>query len=534
MIFVEHICVSYLESMETGMEQLKIGLVHLNVRYNEPEHNLRNMTALNREAAEAGAKIIVNTELGISGYSYRSRDEIAGAVQASDGAMIRKLAAIASDCGVYIVVGYAEHDSATGIYYNAATALSPKGEIVCHYRKTSAEVRWACPGIPQQQNTFETPWGRAGILVCSDTYFGAVTRMTALRGADIILVPANWPSDPLDPAELWQSRAYENGVYLAACNRCGRDRNMEFRNSQSCCFNPSGEVLVQEGSEDSKIFYAVLPLHNGKLSSLAKERLQSRTPRLYTPMYLDMRYAEDLTSYYDLPKPVERELIAAVLPPDQVFSPSAIEGILGDEIPRVDARLLVLPAGKVRSIAEAEKVLLSVASRHNMDVCAGFEDGLNKNDPIMILADSAGRITRHRLPAGKGADDRPCIADIAGTRVLLACSGELMHSELALAAAKLGCDVVVSSTGNDLHDQMSRVIAARSIEQLYVAVAGKNKAFICEPPESHYRWKEVGVQGGGSCSMKLDPAKSRKKSFYDRLDYDLLLRSDGCEMERIN
>jgi predicted amidohydrolase len=211
------------------MEQLKIGLVHLNVRHNQPEHNLRELISLNREAAQAGAKIIVNTELCISGYSFRSCDDIAGAVQTTDGPMIRALANIAFDNGAYIVAGYAERDDATGIFYNSATVLSPEGNIACHYRKTSAEVRWACPGTPQQQNTFETPWGRVGILICSDTYFGAVPRTTALRGADIILVPANWPSEPLDPSELWQSRAYENGIYIAACNRGGTDRTMEFQ-----------------------------------------------------------------------------------------------------------------------------------------------------------------------------------------------------------------------------------------------------------------------------------------------------------------
>jgi hypothetical protein len=99
-----------------------------------------------------------------------------------------------------------------------------------------------------------------------------------------------------------------------------------------------------------------------------------------------------------------------------------------------------------------------------------------------------------------------------------------------LAAAKLGCDLVVSSTGNDLHEQMSRVIATRTIEQLYVAVAGNNKAFICEPPESHHRWNEVVAHGYGQCSMKLDSSKSRNKRFYDRFDYDLLLGKEKLEL----
>jgi predicted amidohydrolase len=518
-------------SLETGVEKLKIALVHLNIHYNQPEHNQSELVFLNREAAEAGAKIIVNTELCISGYSFRSRDEIARAVQTIDGPMVRALSAIASDYGVHIVAGYAECDEATGIIYNAATALTPEGTVACHYRKISAEVRWACPGIPQQQNTFQTPWGRVGILICSDTYFGALPRATALRGADIILVPANWPSDPLDPAELWQSRAFENGVYIAACNRCGTDRTMVFHNAQSCCYGPSGEAIVQESSTDSRIIYASLPLHNGKLAGLSRERLQSRTPQLYTPMYLDMRYASDLTSYYELPKPVERVLISSALLPEQVFSSSAIESILGKAASGSDARILVLPAGRAPSIEEAEDTLIGVATRHGIDVCAGYMNNSDASDCIMIMADDSGHIIRHRPQIGKGVSDKLCVKDIAGARVLLACSEELMHPELALAAAKLGCDLAVSSTGNNHHEQMSRVIATRSIEQLYVAVAGNNKAFICEPPENHHRWNEVVAYSYGSCSMKLDSSKSRNKRFYDRFDYDLLLVKEKLELE---
>ncbi len=513
------------------MELLKIGLVHLNVRYNQPEHNLRELISLNRKAAEAGAKIIVNTELCISGYSFRSCDDIAGAAQTMDGPLIHALAGIASEHGAYIVVGYAERDDATGIFYNAASALSPGGNIVCHYRKTSAEVRWACPGDPQQQNTFETPWGRAGILICSDTYFGAIPRTTALRGADIILVPANWPSDPLDPAELWQSRAFENGVYIAACNRCGTDRTMEFLNAKSCCYTPYGETLVQESSTDSKIFYACLPLYNGRLASLSLERLQSRTPHLYTPMYLDMRYAADLTSYYELPKPVERILISAVLPPEQVFSSLAIENILNSATSGPDARLLVLPAGKASSIAEAENILAAVATRRGVDVCAGFLDNSNPDNCTMILAEASGRIIRHHQPMGKNATDKLCIADIAGARVLLACAEELMHPELALAGAKLGCDIAVASTGKELSEQMSRALATRSIEQLYIAAASSNKAIVCAPTDSHHRWDEAAAYGKGACSMRLDASKSRNKRFYDRFDYNLLLRRDTLDLK---
>ena len=227
------------------MESLKIGLIHLNVRHGRPDINKEELLRLNRRAAEAGAGIIVNTEMAVSGYSFQSRDEISNDVESLDGEFVHAMAGIASRYGVYIVLGCAERDDETNIYYNAAAAFSPEGKTVRRYRKNSAEARWACSGNPLDDNTFETPWGRAGLLICSDTYFSALARMTALRGADIILVPANWPEGALDPCLLWQTRAYENGVYIAACNRCGTDRKMTFDSAASCVYAPSGKMLLR-------------------------------------------------------------------------------------------------------------------------------------------------------------------------------------------------------------------------------------------------------------------------------------------------
>ena len=504
------------------METLKIGLVHLNVVHNRPDKNKEELLRLNREAAEAGAKIILNTEMAVSGYSFQSRDEIAAAVESPNGEFAYAMADISSRYSAYIVMTCAERDDETNIYYNAATAFSPEGKVVCRYRKNSAETRWACPGNPHEENTFETPWGRVGLLICSDTYFSALARMTALRGADIILVPANWPEGALDPGLLWQTRAYENGVYIAACNRGGRDRTMTFDSAFSCVYAPSGETLLRRQSEDSQIFYVSLPLENGKLINLRHKRLQSRTPARYTPMYLSMRHADDLTSWYKLPEPGDFRIAALAMPPEQVFSGSVVETMLvGAAMKEND--LAVLPSGTAHSIEEAERKITGIAARIGVDICAGVHKNPEDETCVMIFADAAGRTTRYPvLPADK--NEKLCIIDTRRARILLVRADELFHPETALTAAKLGCDLAISSTATGLDRMMRQTITARSIDQIYVAAAGNDCAFISEPPESHHSWKEVGVDSVGMCVMPLDFKKSRNKRFFDQLDFDLLLK----------
>ena len=508
--------------MEWGMESLKIGLIHLNVIHNRPDKNKEELLRLNRKAAEAGAKIILNTEMAISGYSFQSRDEIAAAAESPDGEFADALAEITTRYGAYIINSCAERDDKTNIYYNAATAFSPEGKAVCRYRKNSAESRWACPGNPDEENTFETPWGRVGLLICSDTYFSALARMTTLRNADIILVPANWPEGTLSPGLLWKTRAYENGVYVVACNRSGNDRTMTFENAFSCVYAPSGETLLRSQSEDSRIFYVSLPLENGKLINLRRDRLQSRTPERYVPMYLNMQHAGDLTSWYGLPKPGDFRVAALAMPTEQVFSGSVVETMLvGAAMKEND--LAVLPFGIAHSIEEAERKITGIAVRLGVDICAGVHKNPSDITCVMIFADASGRTVRYPVsPADKNEKLR--IVDTRSVRILLASVDELLHPETALAAAKLGCDLAVSSTTTGFDGMMRQTITARSIDQIYIAVAGNGCAFISEPPESHYPWKEIGADSGGMCIMPLDFTKSRKKRFFDRLDFDLLLR----------
>ena len=498
------------------MERLKLALVHLDVRHGEPERNRDELVAFNTRAAESGAKIIVNTELAVSGYSFSSRDDIASLVESRKGVTIKALQKVASRYSCFIVLGYAERDDETDIYYNAAAVVGPDGKLLLNYRKITAEVRWACAGTPFQNNTFSTSWGTVGILICSDVYYGAIPRMSSLKGVDLLLVPANWPGGSLDPRELWQVRAKENGFFLAACNRSGKDRTMSCEDAYSCVYGANGERILESCNCESDIFYAELPLEDGRLFSHREKQLQSRKPSMYAPMYLDMRYAADLTSYYKLPEPAGLRLACYPVEQGKLFAGDVL-GKTAKGYREEKADLLVLPAGRADDEETVLKRLSLAAVTNKIDICAGFLGEKNGSEVIVF--------------AGKNGDlvQRSCesrdleFIDLDNARIALVCKDELYHPETVMACAKQGCDVVVcaSSALDDL-DQL--VLGSRSIEQTAVAVCGNDRAFICQPPEGHYRWAETAASHGKGCVATLDIGKLREKKFYDRLDYELLLR----------
>ena len=111
--------------------KLKIAFIHLNVRHKNLEVNRQNIIELNRKAADRGADMILNPELAVSGYSFLSRNDITKYVISKDDCLLTSLSEIAKEHGVYIIIGLAERDNPTQIYYNSAIIIGSDGRRKC-------------------------------------------------------------------------------------------------------------------------------------------------------------------------------------------------------------------------------------------------------------------------------------------------------------------------------------------------------------------------------------------------------------------
>ncbi len=501
-------------------KKLKIALIHLNVKYKDIKTNCRKIIQLNKKACENNAKIIVNTEMAVSGYSFLSRKDIEDYVLTSTHDFLMELMGIAVKYGAYICLGFAEKDQAGVIFHNSAFVISPIGKIILKYHKINAETRWACPGNPLQNNVFETPWAKIGVLICSDTYHGLLVRQTALKGADIILVPANWPFSGLDPKKLWASRARENGVYIAACNRGGKDRIMDCDNAPSCLFSPGGEIIVTQTSAKSKIIYSDIPLNcRGRVSGKIRHKIMDRrTPENYGPIYLDMRHITwkggDLTSYYDLglPAPVKivcytGENISIIFKTLQTFSDRCLKEFVLLVFPVMDIDLRT--KGKF-----IQKIIDNITSE-NLGICFNINIK-NQNKPLepIIISKKTGIVQKDYKDL--------FVLDIGPCRIGMCIPEEIYHPETGLALSKLGCDILISSMGH-INPNDCSMFGARSLDKICVGIAGLNIAMICQPPEGHAPWKETIAYSPEFCKDMIDLKKIRNKNFQDRVDFKTLL-----------
>jgi predicted amidohydrolase len=86
---------------------------------------------------------------------------------------------------------------------------------------------------------------RIGILICYDVEFPEAVRALALQGAELIAVPTALMR-PFDRVARWlvPVRAFENQVFLAYANRCGREGDLEYC-GESCVIAPDGSELAR-------------------------------------------------------------------------------------------------------------------------------------------------------------------------------------------------------------------------------------------------------------------------------------------------
>jgi predicted amidohydrolase len=193
-----------------------------------------------REAAAAGAEVVVLPELVTSGYLFDSAEECAAAAIPADDAVLRAWADEAARAGMVVVGGFCEAGD-DGNTYNSAVVIDETGASRAVYRKLhlwDAEKRLFTPGA-EAPPVVETRVGKVAVVICYDLEFPELTRGVALRGADLLAVPTNWPLVPRPDGErppeavIAMATARINRMAIACADRLGTERGLEWTGGSS-------------------------------------------------------------------------------------------------------------------------------------------------------------------------------------------------------------------------------------------------------------------------------------------------------------
>ncbi len=255
--------------MKRTSSVVRLGLLQTRWSAN-PAANLQNALDRARRAAKEGAQIICTQELFHSLYFCQSEDhanfKLAEPIPGPTTEAFQKLA---KSEGVVVVVSLFERRSA-GVYHNTAAVIDANGSLLGLYRKMHlpddplyCEKFYFAPG-DLGFRAWQTKFGKIGVLVCWDQWYPEAARLTALRGAEILLYPTAIGWHPKEKARLgaaqhdaWEiiqrSHAVANGCYVAAVNRVGLEKpvggeGLEFW-GQSFVAGTSGEILAKASAD---------------------------------------------------------------------------------------------------------------------------------------------------------------------------------------------------------------------------------------------------------------------------------------------
>jgi len=267
--------------MSGTARRLPVALVQMRCG-EHPEENLARALDFTRRAAAPGAQLICLPELFRSRYFCQSEDQAHFALaEPVPGPSTEAFAALARELGVTIVISLFER-RAPGLFHNTAAVVDAKSGYLGKYRKMHIpddprfyEKYYFTPG-DLGFRTFDTAAGQLGVLVCWDQWYPEAARLTALKGAELLIYPTAIGWHPEEKAtygerqhDAWElaqrAHAVANGCFVLAINRTGFEPDPSGKGGiefwgQSFVAAPDGRILVRGPVAEEAILRVELDL----------------------------------------------------------------------------------------------------------------------------------------------------------------------------------------------------------------------------------------------------------------------------------
>jgi N-carbamoylputrescine amidase len=264
-----------------------VGLVQMHCEQ-DTEANLSRALSAIRKAANSGAQIICLQELFRSQYFCQRQDAaLFDLAEPIPGPTTEAIGKVARDTKTVVVASIFERRAA-GLYHNTAAVIETDGSIKGIYRKMHIpddplyyEKYYFTPG-DLGFRVFDTTYGRIGTLVCWDQWYPEAARLTAMKGAEVLVYPTaiGWhPSEKKQHGEAQQdawelmqrAHAISNGVFVAAVNRVGHEGPMngglEFWGG-SFVSDPFGVVLGRTSQDEESVL--VVPCERKRIEEVRR------------------------------------------------------------------------------------------------------------------------------------------------------------------------------------------------------------------------------------------------------------------------
>lgn len=267
------------------MKDIRIAAVILNCPVGRIADNLDRMGGWVETAKKQGADLVCFPEMNVTGYSTRAN--IKKLAEPVPGKISQTVLKMAQEFGIAILAGLAEADPADRVF--ASHLVATDRGIAGIYRKVhiappESQIFTAGDAVP----LFDINGFKLGIQLCYDVHFPELSTRMAIDGADAIIMPHASPrGTAAEKFDSWlrhlSARAFDNGLYVIACNQTGNNQNGLKFPGLAVVLDPTGRVLKKNiGGKENMI---VADLKSGELERVRGHRMRyflpNRRPELY-------------------------------------------------------------------------------------------------------------------------------------------------------------------------------------------------------------------------------------------------------------
>ena len=271
-----------------GPNLIRVAAVQMDPFLGDVPRNREAIIDAIREAAAGGARLVAFPECAVTGYGFGSREEARAHSETPDGPSARRISAACREFGVVVVYGFIEGQGEK--LYNACALVGPEG-VIGSYRKVHLPFlgldRFVDPG-DQPFAVHEAAGMKVGMHICYDASFPETGRVLSLLGADLLILPTNWPTHSELAAEhMVPCRAMENVVYVMAVNRVGEESGFQFV-GRSSIVDTAGNRLAFASPDREEILYADIDPAIARMKKLVRrpglheiDRIADRRPGFY-------------------------------------------------------------------------------------------------------------------------------------------------------------------------------------------------------------------------------------------------------------
>lgn len=267
---------------------MRIALIQQHASRDKANNVRRGLEALDR-AADAGASLVAYAELAFEWFhpQHEATGDPGRLAEPVPGPVTERFQQKARERGVVVVLNLYERDGRR--QFDCSPVIDADGMLLGRTRMVHItdypcfhEQGYYTPGDTGAP-VYATRAGRVGVAICYDRHYPEYMRALALAGAQVVVVPqagavGEWP-EGLYEGEM-RVAAFQNGYYVALCNRVGQEDCLTFAGESFVCA-PDGTVMARAPLGTDTIVYADLDLDAVGTSHARRLFLEHRRPELY-------------------------------------------------------------------------------------------------------------------------------------------------------------------------------------------------------------------------------------------------------------